>query len=242
MKDYFKEQKISNSSLSYFQISPRYFKAKWDGLEDEETKPYFEKGQQFHMYLLEPEEFDKQYIFLDYETPRSAQQKSFCENFARYKKGTKDEKLIRAYKDAYTTKESDEKILEKATKLANDYQSFIKYIKLTPGIAIVLPNKMLDDLNDARKAILEHKKAKELMFNDNHSLFGNTEQLFIQNELQIFWEFPKFNLPCKSMLDRIIIDHEKKEITMVDLKTTSHMSEFKDKAKEYKYHRQLAFY
>ncbi len=80
------------------------------------------------------------------------------------------------------------------------------------------------------------------MYNEQHIAFGNTDKIFIQNELVIMWEYPGVNLPCKSMLDRIIVDHEKKKITIVDLKTTSFMSEFKDKALEYRYNRQMAFY
>lgn len=241
MKDYYKEPRVSNSSLSYFQISPRYFKDKLDGIEEESTPSYFIKGQQTHMYLLEPEEFDKTYVFLDYETPKSAQQKAFCEKFARLRSGKKDEKLVKAYKSAYSTKESDEKVLEKATKLAKDYQSYIKYIK-TSTVKEVLPNNMLYVLNETKQKILEHKFASKLMYNEEHSLFGNTDKLFIQNEFPIYWIYPGLDLPCKSMLDRLIIDHEKKEIIMVDLKTTSHLSDFASKAKEYKYHRQFAFY
>ena len=241
MKDYYKEKRVSNSSLSYFQISPRYFKDKFEGMEDESTPSYFIKGQQTHMYILEPEEFDKTYVFLDYETPKSTQQKEFCTKFANLRKGLKDEKLITAYRHAYTTKESDEKVLEKAKNLAKDYQSYIKYIK-TSKVKEVLPNNMLYVLNETKQKILEHKLARKLLYDEENILFGNTDKMFIKNELPIYWKYPELELPCKSMLDRLIIDHEKKEIYMVDLKTTTHMSEFKDKAREYKYQRQLAFY
>ena len=111
MKNYFDVKAVSNSSLSWLKDgSPKYFKMRFDGELKEEKKTYFEKGQQIHMYILEPEEFDKEYIFLNYEKPRSIQQKEFCEKFARLRKGKKDEKLIAAYKHAYTSKESNEKM------------------------------------------------------------------------------------------------------------------------------------
>lgn len=241
MKDYYKVKKVSNSSLSWFQNSPKYFKLMLDKALEEETKSFYEKGEQIHQYILEPEEFDKNYIFLDYETPRSQQQKDFCESFARAKKGTKDEKLIKAYKDSYTTKESDEKVLEKAEQLAKTYDSFIKYIKLAPMYVSVLSNSMQNQLNESRKALLAHEKGKELMYNEQHSLFGNTEDLFCANEFEIQWTHPT-GVECKSLIDRIIINHKDKTVTLVDLKTSSHLSEFKDKFKEYKYYRQMAFY
>lgn len=242
MKDYYNIKAVSNSSLSWFQKSPKFFKMMLDKEIGELTPSYFEKGQQIHMYLLEPDEFDLEYVFLDYDTPKSKQQKDFCESYARSRKGTKEEKLIKSYKKAYTTKENDEKVLEKAVKLSDDYRDYIKYIKQSQ-VKKVLPHNMLLKLNDIRSAVLSHKKAKELMYNEHNSTFGNDDKLFIMNELPVLWEYPKpYDVPCKSMLDRIIIDHEKKEITMVDLKTTSHLSEFKDKALEYRYNRQLAFY
>lgn len=242
MKEYYNEKAVSNSSISWFQKSPKFFKMMLDKEIDETTPSYFEKGQQVHMYLLEPEEFEKEYSFLDFETPRSKQQKDFCESFARMRKGIKEEKLIRAYKKAYTTKEDDEKVLVKAKKLSEDYPDYIKYIKQSQ-VKKILPQSMLLKLNDIRIAVLSHKKAKELMFNEHHSTFGNTDKLFIANELAIYWKYPKpYDVQCKSMMDRLIIDHENKEITMVDLKTSSHLPEFKDKALEYRYHRQIAFY
>jgi len=241
MKEYYKVKKVSNSSLSWFQKSPKFFKLMFDKEIKEDTKSYFEKGEQTHQYLLEPEEFDKNYIFLDYDTPKSSQQKEFCESFAHAKKGTKDEKLIKAYKKAYATKENDEKVLEKAKELAKTYDSFIKYTKLSPIYTGILSSSMRNQLNESRTRVLEHEKAKELMYNEQHSTFGNTEKLFIANEFEIYWETPD-KIECKSMLDRIIIDFENKKVTIVDLKTTSHLSEFKDKFVEYKYYRQLTFY
>jgi len=242
MKDYYKDKRISNSSLSWFQTSPRYFKDMFDNTIEEESKPYFEKGQQVHMFILEPDEFEKEYTFMDYDPPKSAQQKAFCEKVARLKKGTKDEQLIRAYKDIYSTKESDDKILEKAKVLEKDYKDFIKFTKLNPHVIKVLPTAVLKQLEESKIKVLEHKVARNIVFSEEHKLFGDSDKLFIKNEFAIQWEYPKLGLSCKSMLDRIIIDHERKEISIVDLKTTSNLPEFKDKAKEYRYHRQMAFY
>lgn len=241
MKDYYKEKCVSNSSLSWFLKSPKYFRMMLDGEINEPTPAYFEKGSQIHMYILEPEEFDKEYEFLEYTIPKSPQQKLFCESFARAKKGKKDEKLLSAYRNAYSNKESDEKVIEKANKLSKDYQNYIKYIKKSQ-VKKVLPISFMYKLNNIRSGILSHKKARELMYNEEHLAFGNTDKMYIRNEFPIYWEYPGSKLSCKSMMDRLIVDHEKKEITMVDLKTTSHMSTFAEKALEYKYNRQITFY
>ena len=105
----------------------------------------------------------------------------------------------------------------------------------------VLPRERLEKFNEIKLKLKEHKVASGLLFNEEHGMFGNTDKLFIQNEFQINWDHPD-GVPCKSLLDRLVIDHENKEVTLIDLKTTSHLSDFKESFKEFKYYRQLSFY
>ena len=245
MKEYFKKKRISNSSITWFQRSPKYFKMMLDGLIEEPSRPWLEYGQQAHMYILELNEFNKEYTFMEYSIPKSQQQKTFCEKFAYLKKGKKEEKLLKAYKEAYISKEKNEKVLEKAKKLEKDFKNYINYIKIKHVYTKVLQSSVLDKLNKTKTSVLKHKRAQELLINEENSTFGNTEKLFIQNEFAIYWEWIKpeyVKVPCKSMIDRIIIDHENKIVKLIDLKTTSHIGEFPEKFKEYKYNRQLAFY
>lgn len=234
MKDYYNIKRISNSSINWFQVSPKFFKLMFDKEIEEEDKFKYEKGEIVHTYILEPEEFKQNYVFLDYETPKSTQQKEFCETFARAKKGTEDEKLIKAYKNAYTTKESDDKILEKAVVLKNQLKSYINSIKLST-VKTVLQPSMKEKLEEINSCILNHKIASDLVYNN---MYWNAD---IHNEYPIYWTHSS-GLDCKSLIDRLIIDHERKIIKIVDLKTTSSYKDFIDKVDEYSYYRQLAFY
>jgi hypothetical protein len=207
---------------------------------DEENPFIFKKGKMVHYYLLQPDIFDKNYVFLDYETPKSQQQKDFCDKVARYRSGNKEEILLRAYKECYSTKESDEKIVEKANSLKDQFKDYIKSIKLTSMQLVVISPSVNNKLIDIKSKICDHKIAKELIFNEQNSLFGNTEELFIENELEVYWEYN--GVECKSAIDRLIIDHKNKVIKLIDLKTSSSFEEFKEKFDEYKYYRQVAFY
>jgi gluconate kinase len=234
--DYYDIKKVSSSSLKWFEVSPKYFLKMYLKELDEENKFIYKKGTMVHTYLLEPEVFGKEYVFLDFETPKSQQQKDFCDKVARFKKGNKKEILLRAYRDCYSTKEPDEKVLEKATSLEKQYKDYIKSIKIST-IKIVIPKSSDDKLKEITQEIKNHKVASKLIFGDLDNLFEKTE---VHNEFQIYWKF--MNVECKSMIDRLIIDHENKIIKLVDLKTSSTYDEFDDKLFEYDYNRQLAFY
>jgi len=62
------------------------------------------------------------------------------------------------------------------------------------------------------------------------------------SELVIFWKYPEIDLQCKSMLDRIVIDHKQKIIRLIDVKTSSNIGNFNESFENYKYYRQLSFY
>jgi hypothetical protein len=76
-KQYYKEKRISSSSLKYFDQSPLTFKRFLDQEIEQEEKSYLTKGKQIHMAILEPELFRKNYTHLKFETPKSEQQKQF---------------------------------------------------------------------------------------------------------------------------------------------------------------------
>ena len=232
-KDYYSIKRVSSSSLSWFEKSPKFFRMMLDKEIEEENPFIFEKGTMVHSFILEPEEFEKNYVFLDYEIPKSSQQKEFCDHIARYKSGTKSEILLRAYKDCYTSKEKDEVLLEKAENLANTYKDYIKSIKLST-VKKVLSKSVEKKLYEIRSKLYEHKVTYNLLYN-------YVPTLEIYNEYPILWEYTN-GVECKSMLDRVIVDPVNKKITIVDLKTSSSFNEFEQKFIDYKYYRQLAFY
>lgn len=232
MGDYYSIKRVSSSSLRWFETSPRFFRMMMDKEIEQENEFIFKKGKMVHFYLLQPEEFNKNYTFLDYESPKSQQQKDFCSNVARFKKGNKEEILIRAYKECYSTKESDEKVLEKAKLLEKQYKNYIKSIKLST-VKIVLSKGDIEKLDNIKKEIANHRVANDLLIEQKI-----TPEVY--NEFEIYWEF--LGIECKSMLDRVIIDKENKTVKLIDIKTSAQFSEFEEKFFEYKYHRQMAFY
>jgi hypothetical protein len=194
------------------------------------------------MYILEPHEFNKKYVFLDFDTPTSQQQKDFLSKFANSrKKELESEKLIRLYKEIYSTKnKSDEKILEEATELKKKFKDYIKYLKISKLDKVVISNTMKEFLDEGLNAVKSHKLANKLLFDSDEDKMRSTYES--HNEFMVEWKFKTTDIECKSLIDRLIIDKENKIIKLVNIKTMFSFKDLRDKFDEFGYFSQLAFY
>lgn len=242
---------ISASSLNWFDVSPFYFRKKLDGeIEEVDTKAT-ELGNQLHMYLLEPHKFNDAYLYLNFDKPRSENQKEFCEICSQIKASDLTMKAtdvaIPAYKKIYnTTKKSEEKIKEDALDLYLKLEPYIKYLLERDKYRGIIAHSTLSYLREARTRVNKHDKASELLFDEYDDMF-DTPNVFSANELRIYWEHPELKvndepLVLKSIVDRLHIDHNTKVIRLIDVKTSGKLYIFGQKFEDYNYKRQMAFY
>lgn len=227
--------RISNSAIGWFlKKGPRYLKDMLDGKEEGISAKYLDKGTMIHMYLLQPDEFWQNYIVIDYEKPKTAQQAAFCNRYHRSTEIVEDDKLLDAYKYAYSGNNiSKEAMLKKAKELQLKFAEYIEALEKT-DLYTIISFADLNMLKNIKNNIEKHIKANELL----------TDQPGIEchNEFHINWEAEKQGVSCKSLLDRVKIDHANKKITLIDLKTTADVYNFKHSVEEYDYYRQIAFY
>lgn len=236
--------RISNSSIGWFlKRGPRYYRDMLDGKEEGISGKFLERGTMIHMYILQPEEFWDNYAVLDFEAPKSKQQKDaldFYHNSMLVDPFCSQDKLkLDAYKSAYNNKYSDDKCIEEMGNLILAYQDYLEYLsKKNEKTLISFADLIM--LKKIKDNVFNHKKAKELLLDD-----ANSES---HNEFHINWESPlvgtenKNSLPCKSLLDRVVFDHVNRKIIIIDLKTTSDVYNFKHSVEAYDYYRQIAFY
>lgn len=231
--------RISNSNIGWFiKKGPKYLKEMLNGEREGLKLPQLEKGSMIHEYILQPDEFWKDYIILDFETPKTKQQKDFCEAYVSSLELVEDEKKLQAYKSSYSNSKSWQIALKEATELCNKYKRYIEYLRLKDNKKVI-SFADLNMLKTIEKNLREHKKANEILYT-----FPNTFE--VNNEFHINWEYPNAStmgdLPCKSLLDRFMIDHTNKKIRLVDLKTTADVYNFKHSIEEFDYCRQMAYY
>lgn len=234
--------RISNSNIGWFlKKGPRYLKEMLDGKEGLKAS-FLDKGTMIHEYILQPEEFWKDYIILDFAVPKVKQQKDLLEFYSSARLvdpfASEDDILLMSYETAYNNTKSKEKKIQEAKELVELYQNYIEYFK-NKDSKKVISFADLNMLKTIKKNMEDHKKANEL-------LFKYPETFEVHNEFHINWEYPNAStlgdLPCKSLLDRVMIDHTNKKIILVDIKTTADIYNFKHSVEEFDYCRQLAYY
>ena len=86
-KPYYEDNtRISNSAIGWFlKKGPRFYRDMIDGKEEGLKLPQLERGTMIHEYILQPEEFWKDYEILDFEVPKVKQQRDLCEYYSSHK-------------------------------------------------------------------------------------------------------------------------------------------------------------
>lgn len=232
--------RISNSAIGWFiNRGPRYLRDMLDGVEEGLSLPQLEKGTMIHEYILQPDIFWKDYIILDFAVPKVKKQKDLCELYYTYKQidplENEDKLILNAYNVVYSNKKSDEIKLKEAKEILDLYSNYIEYYA-NKDSKKVISYADLCMLKKIKANIEKHKKANNLL--------ADNPEVESHNEFHINWEYKKNNVivPCKSLLDRVVIDYINKKIIIIDLKTTSNVYNFKHSVEEFDYYRQIAFY
>ena len=234
--------RISNSNIGWFlNKGPAYLHKKLSGQLEDETSQSMTKGTMIHEYLLQPEEFQKDYVVWDKSRPSSINEEKFCQALADSLEIELNKSLLSAYKAAYSTNgKSDDKILSEATKKASTLKEYIEFLKSRDQREMITPYSA-NQLMKIKENISNHKAACKLLLPaDNKNVF---------HEFHINWEYIsskyndiEFTCPCKSLLDSVSFDYDNKKVILMDLKTTSHLHNFADAVNTYDYTRQLYFY
>ena len=231
--------RVSNSNIGwYLKNGPCYLKDMLDGVAEGISGSFFEKGTMIHEYILQPEEFWKDYIVLDFETPKIKQQKDFCDSYVKESQldPLSDENaiILKSYNNAYSNSKPYVKKLEEGKFILATYSKYIEYLKV-PSDKKVISFNDVNMLKKIKDNLQKHKKANELLF-----ALPDTYESF--NEFHINWEPNIEGVKCKSLIDRVCFDHVNKKIILIDLKTTQNVYNFAHSVEEYDYFRQIAYY
>ena len=217
-KDRYEQETISHSGLNAFAVSPRSYRRYKDYRDSQTTSVALSLGSAVHCFVLEPEEFYDRYVLAPNEVP-SPMYKKFIEELARTEiQGViyDDEQMKSRYENAYRIAGFKNPLLPRvivrytSEDIMQNYHRFLN--TLTDDKAPLSPYE-LTQVKTCKESTGNHKLAAQLLygmpFADRHS------------EIMILWKYPGYDFTMRSILDRLVIDKEKKIAYMIDLKTTS---------------------
>ena len=233
--------RISNSNIGWFlNKGPAFLHKMLTEDVPEEKNSVLERGTMIHEYLLQPEEFQKDYVVWDKSRPFSAQQEKFCQALASSLEIEPNRAILSAYKEAYSTAgKSEDKMLSEGLKIASTLKDYIDFLKSNDKRLMVSPSEY-QMLKKIKRNVNNHKIAGKIINNE----YGNTDY---ENwhEFHINWIYyveMATGINCKSLLDGLSLDYKNKKAIIYDLKTTAKLWHFEESIEMYDYLRQLAYY
>lgn len=237
-KEYRSHPAVSQTELGWLDISPSYYKAQKDNRTDKDYAAFIIGGA-VDTILTDPLSFDQRYYVSDIDSVSTELHKFIKLYVAEMlRSGNKELAIQMAYSES-GYKASLKTVMNyfeepKAQKIISVYTN-------AAGRKVISKADMLT-INCVVRSIRESKFAK--MFTPSGI-----------PEIEHYYQFPCFwthttvvdgetvEVPCKGLLDLLIIDHTSKTINPYDLKTTGKsVLDFPLSFIEFKYYLQAAMY
>tara|TARA_Y100000389_G_C17468308_1_gene527780 strand:- start:4389 stop:5375 length:987 start_codon:yes stop_codon:yes gene_type:complete len=241
---YAKDFNFSYSSVNKLLFSPSLFYKDYI-LNDREvrTDKHLVEGKLIHCLLFEPENLTDKFNIVPGKSPSD-----------NIRKVLKD---MSFYTDAKTLATCDDFIILDSLKNLNLFQSLkadesrIAKVKtednepywkfLNNSNVDVVDQDTLDRCKDHVDILNQNKEVAKLFANDNTDFELSSEDRFVEKYLKCDLINHKFGL--HGFVDFYKIDHDKKEVIIADLKTTSKsISNFEESVEYYRYYIQAAIY
>jgi len=266
---YTDKTRISNSNIGWFlNKGPAFLHKMLTEDVPEEKSQALERGTMIHEYILQPEEFLKDYVVWDKQKPTSIQQEKFCQALANTLEIEPNKAVLSAYKEAYSVAgKSEDKMLSEGLKIASTLKDYIDFLKANDGRIMISPYEY-QMLKKIKYSIQSHKLAANIIWPRNSRVRGLDIEDFIPetgdpgispisdyHEFHINWEWEElveisgspeppelYQVKCKSLLDGLTLDFKSKTAIIYDLKTTQKLWHFEDSIEMYDYFRQIAYY
>ena len=250
---------FSYSSLNRLRFSPSLFYKDYILLDREvRTDKHLIEGRLVHLLLLQPDVFDEQFILLPGKTPSDAVRRVLNEvkdnlpgirnsgdpeveqNYEEPKLDRLQPEIIAALKhqNLYQSIKSDQKKYEKIATIYN--QDYFTFLCSADGKDII-DQDTFDNCEHRVNLIKENESIMKLL--DVEVTDFELDSVEVHTEKMLSCKLDSFDFGLKGIIDRYMVDHEKKLITIIDIKTTSKsIIDFADTVEFYNYWLQAAIY
>jgi hypoxanthine phosphoribosyltransferase len=248
LKQFYREKfYFSYSSINKLLFSPSMFfnhyvlKQKEDSVD-----PHLVKGRVIHCLLLNPEDYNNEFITVPGRLPSGNNRMIVDEIFKLHLETSDDSLTLLKYETAivdllkkinlHQKLKTDEARTKKI--LIADNISYFEFLKSSQGKTL-LDYETLNYCKECVESIKENESVKALLQLDD-------SDLKVYNEISAKTDkllYGKFAFGFKGILDNIVIDDEKKILFINDLKTTGKpLIDFPESVEYYRYWIQAALY
>jgi len=244
-KFYNNDFNFSYTSLNKLLFSPRLFYKDYILKEREpRTDKHLVEGKLLHLMFLQPQELHNEFSITPGKIP-SDNVRKVLQNIMLYTDVTElslvdDMVILDSLKEVnlyQSMKDVEKRIAKVRTKECEDYFAF----KADIGNKDVIDNDMLAKAIERVKLLKANPSVMELM--DHEVTDFEMDPVEIHNEKYLECELKNYKFGLKGFIDRYTIDHDKKEITIIDLKTTSKgIEKFAETVDFYNYWMQAVIY
>ncbi len=239
---YSREFKFSYSSLNRLLFSPKLFYKDYILKEREpKTDKHLIEGKLLHLMLLQPEKLHDEFSITPGKIPSDSVRKILNElkKHGNPNMSELDDEILKAleYHNLYQSFKDDSKRLDKiqTSENAQYFQFLLEEDK------DVIDNDMLAKAIERVELLKANKSVMDLM-NQEETDF-ELDSIEVHNEKYLECELKDYDFGLKGYVDRYIIDHEKKEIVIIDLKTTAKgIEKFAETVDFYRYWMQAVIY
>lgn len=238
------EFQFSYSSLNKLMFSPSLFYKDYI-LKDREirTDKHLVQGKLVHLLLLQPEEFDNQFVLMPSKLPSDSLRKVLNQISLNTELTelslVDDAAILKALKEIglyQSLKDEAKRIAKVRTVECEDYYAF----SCTSGKDVIDQDTFVK-CTESVELIKENESVMALL-SDEPTDF-EMDGLEVYNEAPLSCELDKYKFGLKGIIDRYVIDHDKKEIKIIDVKTTGKtIADFPETVEFYNYWLQAAVY
>ena len=237
---------LSHSSLSALKVSPLHF-TKYINRELDNDSKSFTLGTAIHCFILENSKFESLYtvstdnvvggMMGKFLTALVTNEKYLTESVYDSTEDSPQELVINdidiLYQQCYDIAGFKTPLAGVLKKLETpENQNYLEFLRRTEGKHVLSQDEMNTVLNCASN-IAAHSVAANIL--------NTTEISGAEPEKEILWTHKDFKI--KSIIDNLILDKERKLVTIVDLKTTAKsVYGFGRAYSFYGYYRQIAIY
>tara|TARA_R100000655_G_scaffold20076_4_gene41615 strand:+ start:486 stop:1523 length:1038 start_codon:yes stop_codon:yes gene_type:complete len=243
---------FSYSSINKLLFSPRMFYSHYVlNQREDSVDSHLVKGRVIHCLLLDKDAFDDEFIIIPGKLPSGNNKMIVDEIFKLYTDLGDDSLSLRLFEknildlleiiNLHQKLKTDEARIKKI--LTDDNISYFDFLKKAAGKTLVDVETlnyckecvMSVSNNTTVKQLLQLEKSEE----DKHLSVDN--EVSVRSDRNIFEDNLKYGF--KGILDNVVIDEDKKQLFINDVKTTGKpLIDFADSVEYYKYWIQAAIY